>query len=491
MARGLGASGFGDLNFLLASFVAIGQLLDLGTSSAFYTFISKRQRSRAFAVLYLAWMGIQFVATIIVVGLLFPGNIVERIWVGHGRPIVLLAFVSSFLMTQLWGMVSQLGEATRKTVLIQMASVAQAVVHLSAIALLIYLHRLTVSIIMWLLVGEYLVLAFVLGPKLLQRNLNTQFAEVDTYGRVVKEFAVYCAPLVIYGWVGFLYAFADRWLLQRFGGAEQQGFFAVGQQVASISLIATTSILRVFWKEVAEARERKDHTRVRKLYSSVSRSLYFVGAAISCLFIPYSREILIRTVGITYEGAWLCLALMFLYPVHQSLGQIQGTFFYASEDTKSYARIGLLTMGISIPATYFVLAPRSAALAGLGLGAVGLAIKLVVLQIVGVNLQGYVIARTNGWTYEYAYQVIVLGTLLGLAWVCKWASGAMLGLTPSLGNPLSLMLFGGLLYASLLLALIYLKPEIAGISRMETNWVLGVPARWLLKHRTAEAVAKR
>src|SRR5881628_994812 len=56
IARGLGASGYGDLNFLLGSFAAISQLLEMGTSSAFYTFISQRRRSRAIVTLYLCWV---------------------------------------------------------------------------------------------------------------------------------------------------------------------------------------------------------------------------------------------------------------------------------------------------------------------------------------------------------------------------------------------------------------------------------------------------
>ena len=39
VARALGASRYGDLTFLLASFVAIGSLADMGSSSAFYTFL--------------------------------------------------------------------------------------------------------------------------------------------------------------------------------------------------------------------------------------------------------------------------------------------------------------------------------------------------------------------------------------------------------------------------------------------------------------------
>jgi O-antigen/teichoic acid export membrane protein len=479
IARGLGASSYGDLNFLLGSFAAISSLLDLSTSSAFYTFISKRQRSRKFILLYSTWMGFQFVLTVLAVGLLLPATVIDRIWLGHGRGMVLLAFAASFLMTQLWGMVSGLGEATRKTVMVQIAAVTQAVVHMGLIAFVMFSGWLTVPVILCLLAGEYLLLALVLGPMWLRWNIAEESSAEDNYRAVFREFAVYCTPLIVYGCVGFLYVFADRWLLQRFGGAEQQGFFAIGQQVANISLIATTSILRVFWKEVAEALHRQDHKRVRALYGSVSRSLFFVGASISCLLIPYSREILTRTVGIGYDRAWPCLAIMFLYPVHQSLGQIQGTFFYASEDTKSYARIGLLTMALSIPISYFILAPRSAAIGGLGLGAVGLAIKMVLLQIVGVNLQVYVIARTHGWAYDFTYQAVVLATLLGSAWACKWASTWMLTFAGSIASPVKVMVLGSLLYCGLMLLLLYGRPAVAGATREDAKHLLAGTMRWL------------
>ncbi len=479
IARGLGAASYGDLNFLLGSFAAISGLLDLSTSSAFYTFISKRHRSRTFLLLYLAWMGVQFLLTVVAVGLLLPASVIDRIWLGHGRGIVLLAFAASFLMNQLWGMVSGLGEATRRTVVVQIAAVAQAVVHIGLVGFAMLSGWLTVPTIFCLLASEYLILALVFGPIWLRWNLAEDASAPDSYRTVFREFAVYCTPLIVYGCVTFLYTFADRWFLQRFGGAEQQGFFSVGQQVANISLIATTSILRVFWKEVAEALHRQDYERVRLLYGSVSRSLFFVGAAVSCLLIPYTREILTSTVGAGYGRAAACLAIMLLYPIHQSLGQIQGTFFYASEDTKSYARIGLLTMALSIPVTYFILAPRSAAVAGLGLGAVGLAIKMVLLQIVGVNLQIYVIARTHRWRYDFSYQAVVLATLLGSAWVCKWASAWSLALAGSVASPAKIIVLGSLLYCVLMLLLLYGRPAVAGATREDARHLVVGTVRWL------------
>ena len=48
IARGLGASGYGDLTFLLGSFAAINLVLDFGSSHAFHTLVSARPRGPVF-----------------------------------------------------------------------------------------------------------------------------------------------------------------------------------------------------------------------------------------------------------------------------------------------------------------------------------------------------------------------------------------------------------------------------------------------------------
>ena len=55
LARGLGPASYGDFAFLMGSFVAIKTLLDLGTSSAFYTFLSQKPRGSYFILIYIIW----------------------------------------------------------------------------------------------------------------------------------------------------------------------------------------------------------------------------------------------------------------------------------------------------------------------------------------------------------------------------------------------------------------------------------------------------
>jgi O-antigen/teichoic acid export membrane protein len=485
IARGLGPAGYGELNFLLGSFTAIGQLFDMGTSSAFYTFVARRPRGRTFFLAYGAWIVFQFVAEVLAVGLILPPGAVERIWLGHARESILLALVTSFLTNQIWLLLSQLTEAVRKTVAIQIASVAQASVHLLLIAGATHWGWLTVSSVMWLLAGEFGVLALILAPRLVGYNYAPRAEERDDIRTVIKEFAGYCAPLVMYSWVGFAYAFADRWLLQRFGGSEQQGFFAIGQQFANISLIATSSVLRVFWKEIAEAGERGDHDRIHSLYRSVSRGMYWAAAWASCLLIPYSRVILHWSAGPSYDAAWVALSILFLYPIHQSLGQITGTFFYASGKTDRYAKIGMAMMLISIPVSYFLLAAPSAPIPGMGLGAVGLALKMVVLQAIGVNLMAYTIARMNGLTFEWFYQGGVVVLLLILGWASAWAAGILLTLARAPDAPVLRIGLGVCIYVAGTLGLILAVPGLTGLTRDQLRVALGGADWRRATHKTA------
>src|SRR5205085_11226320 len=106
--------------------------------------------------------------------LLAPDAFIARVWLGHDRGIVLLAFAATFIMTQIWGAVGQMGEALRKTVVVQMAGAAQALIHTALIAFLAATGRLNVPVIMVILAGEYLAIAWLLAPGFVRKNMQQQ-----------------------------------------------------------------------------------------------------------------------------------------------------------------------------------------------------------------------------------------------------------------------------------------------------------------------------
>lgn len=473
IARALGPSDFGDFNFLLTSFLSIGQLLDMGTSTAFYTFISRRKRASSFYAYYAGWMAVQFALALLLATLLLPEFLRQKIWLGHGREIVVLSLFAGFGMNQLWQAVSQAGESIRATVTVQAYNILISLVYILTILVAIRLDALSVSSLFVFIAVEFAFFAFLLARRL--RGELVEGGGGPGFKEVFNEFKAYCYPLAGYSVVSFVYSFADNWLLQRFAGATEQGFYAIGYRFTFLSSIAVASMLQVLWKEVAEAVERHDLDGIRELSRKMSRAVYFLTAALSCFLVPFSREVIVWLVGPSYEGAALCMAIMLFFPVIQAVGQVSYTVLLASGHTVLYRNFGIIYMLISIPVTYFVIAtPKGAyfGIPGLGLGATGLALKMVALGYIGTNVIVYLIARLYKWKFDFLYQLAVVALFVPAAFASKfvtvWFLEALLG---EVSTP-TLLSGSMLIYAGGTAAIIYLLPELTGLRREDMRALL-------------------
>ncbi len=105
IARALGPDEYGNFSFLLGSFISLGSLVDMASSSAFYTFISQRPRGRKFYY-YSGWITLQLLILLLLV-LFLPDAIRQKIWLGHPLNLVVLALLASFTMNQLWRLGAQ------------------------------------------------------------------------------------------------------------------------------------------------------------------------------------------------------------------------------------------------------------------------------------------------------------------------------------------------------------------------------------------------
>lgn len=467
VARGLNPSGYGDYTFLLGSFTALRSLMDMGSSSAFYTFMSKRSRPTQFYLLYFIWLTVQFVIPLAFIAALMPQAVIQKIWLGHDRGTILLAFGASFMQQQVWQTISQIGESARKTVRVQIIGMVVVFIHLALVSMLMLYGRMSGTLIFCCLIGEYLLAAIWSFWYLRDKEQVDQvpFSLVDT----LQEYNKYCKPLIIAAWAGFVYEFADRWLLQRFGGAGQQGYYQIAYQFSAVSLLATNSILNIFWKEIAEAHDRGNDERVASVYRKVNRGLVMLGAIVSGLLIPWTEQIVRVFLGQSYVMAVPVLMIMFLYPIHQSMGQISGTMFLASGYTNAYMVICLAVMLVSLPITYLVQAPQAGYIVpGLGLGATGMALKMVLLNTASVNIQAWIIARYRKWKFDWTYQLVGIGSVICLGFMAKLVVGFFCDLSEQDAFSLVLpFLVAALLYAFAVAGLIWTMPWLIGMTETE------------------------
>ncbi len=457
VARGLGPEQFGVMAFLLGTFAAIRQLFDAGSSSAFFTFISQRNRSLRFVGWYFCWLAVQFFITLLAVGLLFPSAWIEIIWRGEQRSLVVLAFLVSYIQSTLWSAALQIAESQRLTFNVQLVSVSVALTHFLLVALIWWLGWLTVNTIFMILIVEWVVAIVVMAKQL---RFPLSLTDVDTPKSILFEFWRYCLPLLPYSWFGFAYEFLDRWLLQKYAGSVEQAYYAVAYQFGTIAGIATASILNIFWKEIAEAHHQNNTSRVAILYRKITRGLFFISAIVAGFLALWTHELLQLLLGTQYVGGAITLTIMLFYPLHQSIGQIVGTMAYATGRVSGYVTLNMVFMTLSMIVTYLMLAPADESVPGLGGGSIGLSIKMVLMQFFQVSVLSFYLSRSLKISFDWLYQPITIITCISFGFSSKILSNLIF---ESDGYLVFNMAFSALIYVVLIIALLIKFPDWIGV----------------------------
>jgi len=413
IARGLQPEMYGTYAFLLTVAVSVCSLLDMGVSKAFYTFISKKAQSKSFFMYYFLWMLVQFLVAVSCIYVIIPDSLISIVWKGNSKELAALSFIAVFFQVNVWQVISYVGESFRKTYRVQSLSVAIAVIHLILIFIVYWLDVMQLKIIYYLIIVEF-ILAIGVSYIILKVNFSSL---ITTPEECFRQYWVYCKPLIPYVWLGVLSEFADAWLLQHYGGSIEQAYYSVAVQFSLVSLMATTSILKILWKEVAEANENGDKQKIYQVYDKATHILFVFSAVVSGFLIPWANEILTLLFGSAYVGGVVVMSIMLLYPIHQSLGQIVGVMFMALEMTKVYVIINSVILISGIITAYFILAPSDAIVPGFGLASNGLALKMVLLQIIGVNLSMWWLKKNNKLPHNLLFQFLSMSLFLILGYL--------------------------------------------------------------------------
>ena len=464
IAKGLGPVEFGNFNFLLGSFIAIRQLIYLCTSTAFFTFISQKKQSKLFYLIYFGWQLAQLIIVLIIISAIFPQTWITYIWQGQNNHMILIAFIASFMLNHVWYTTTSIAESIRKSIMIQFINMVIMIFHFTIVYYLVNISTISIELIFYLISGEY-VIAIIISSYILRTKIQFEKSSIKSFNEIFHEYYLYCTPLILLAFISFGYHFADRWFLQKFSGAMEQGLYAISSKFAMVSLIATASIINIFWKEIAEAFENKNYNRIKDLYKSTTRGLFFVSVFIACLVIPWSEKIIIIFLGDKYLAATVPLTIMFFYPIHQSLGQINGTTFMAIGMTRESVIIGNIFLLLSIPIVFLLLAPQSYKIPGLGLGAKGVAIKMIGLQLIAVNVQSFYLSYRLKFKYDWIYQPVNISIFLFLSYTLKTHIPSIFSRIYGEGNLIIMSLVILILYSIFSVLYVYLFPAMVGQSR--------------------------
>jgi O-antigen/teichoic acid export membrane protein len=461
--RMLGPAAYGNFSFLSTFFNQVVSFFDSGLSSGFYSKLSQRPHelglSRFFAGLTAIVSGLVILAVLIVFGLQFD----QGLWPGQEARTIWLAVIWG-LLTWYTQIINKVMDAYGLTVPGEIVRFQQKVLGLGLILLMFWLQRFSLAefflyqyaILVFLGISWWLVLRRN-GLALLPR-IRLAFEQAKGYSR---EFYAYSAPLILIAFVGLVNNVQDRWFLQSFAGSVEQGFYGLSYQVGALCFLVSGSMTPLFWREIAKAFGEQNHDKMRSMLKRYLPLLYAIAAFLAVFVTVQAGKVTALVGGDDFQRAAVPISLMALYPMHQTYGQLGGTFLLAIGQTRLYRNLSIGMTVVDLLLTYWLLAP--ARLFGLGLGATGLAIKMIFVNFVAVNIQMWFICRFMRLPFRYflAHQIYSAVLLASIAWLSAAAADLFIP------NTLVSFVISGILYTLGCAGLVCLLPAIVGMSRTE------------------------
>lgn len=465
--RGLGPKAYGDFSFLSDFFSQLMPIFSLNTSMAFYTKLSQRRNEFALISFYSQFTAMAFISLFIFVYGTQMTGLSKVFWPDQRMSYVYMACVWMGLVwiTQL---LIRVADAYGLTVSTEIARICQKCLGLLVVSTLFFMGQLSLTTFFFY---HYAILLFLIillvaiiyrkGPSL--HTWRLQKAQITGY---IKELYTYSNPLFVYGLFGAIVGIFDRWLLQEYAGSVQQGFFGLSFRICVVCFLFTNAMTSLFTREMAIAYGNGDRRQMARLFRRYVPLLYSIAAFFGCFLSLQAEKVSYIFGGNQFAGATTAMMIMALYPIHLTYGQLNGSVFYASGQTKLYRNIGMIQYLLGLPITYFLLAPVENF--GLNAGATGLALKFVLVNVIIVNVQIFFNTRFMGLRFMryIVHQIMSVACLLGVAAISILVIDKGLGLHDKV--VLSFFL-SGVLYTLMVAILGYAKPVLFGLQRRDIH----------------------
>ena len=208
-------------------------------------------------------------------------------------------------------------------------------------------------------------------------------------------------PLFVYSFFTLIVEFADRSIIQFIGGNEQQAYFGIASRFSVIAFMLSSSINPLIFREFSRASVEKNTKKLASIISNFMILLFISSAVIGIFLAVNANDILNLFYGDLFAKATIVFALMCIYPLQQSFGQLLNMLFFSTENIRSYRNIAIASTVLGMLLTYFLLMPHS--YGGLEMSGTGLAIKRLITQFFGVTVSLFFFGRRLNFSAKKIY----------------------------------------------------------------------------------------
>jgi O-antigen/teichoic acid export membrane protein len=454
--RALGPKHFGDYSFLTNVYTQVINFLDMRASTCLYIKLSQNKEDRNIIPFY-SLFGILIIIILLISTWIITSNqsMMNNLLPDQERLFVYMAVVLTMIMF-IQEQLSKIMDSYGLTVFCEKNRLYMRVANL--LLIVVYFYFLTLNLKIYFLLNIISWILFILIILYYLKKINVVFSPVKD-SLVIKEYAKvfshYCAPLVAYMIIGFLSDYFDRWILQKYGGSIQQGYYAFAFNISNISMIAVSSIFILFTRELSVSFGKNDIRSLAKLFDAYVPSLYLFVTYLSCFFFFQADNIIHMFGGESYKSASFALKILSIYPLVSTYSMMSGSIIYATERTVIFRNLSLILAPLGALTSIILISP----IVGMNLGAAGLGIKNLSVEFISVVVILFINARYLNVSFKkYFYQIIYIPVIF--LFIALVSSGILrLFGFMNYGILLSILIFGTI-YSVMSVSVVYCYPSL-------------------------------
>ena len=460
--KAIGPVAYGQFVYLQQFFTKVIGFLDSGSSIAFFTKLSAKPERKELISFYFYYS----ILVIFVLSLFFGaldqiGDIqfwfpnIDKKFIYWGMGFGFLTWFSQLCI--------KISDAYALTITVELIKITYKVLSLFLLIYLVfflnfdllkyfYFHIITLSFFIALVV--YL---FITNNIITVQSISFEYLKFKS---IFVEFFAYCSPLFIYSLAGLSVGLFDIWLLQSLSGSVETGFYGIAYSLAAMCFIFTGAMTPIITREFSKSFEQNNLRAMGKLFDRYIPMLYSVAAYFSVFIAFQSENVLAIFADTEFENAKSVLVVMAFYPIHQTYGQLSGSIFYSTGKTAQYRNIGLIAMLVGFLLTLLFVYVFE-------LNALGLAFKMVISQIIGVNIQLYFNVKfLNLNIYKFLWhQVYAAGFFI--------AAAGLSTISVQVSSPLISFIVSGLVYTFFTIMALIFYPRLFSVAPKEMKHLIG------------------
>ena len=456
----LGTQAYGEFSYLFQFFTRLYGFISAGSPTAFFTKLSANPYRKnlvgfylfvVIAILFVVFLSVYLVNVLGFRNIVFPD--IEK------ESYIYLSLLFLFL-TFLFDIYLKISDAYVLTTSVEIVKIVYKLVYtISLIGVIQYFYFDLDIYLIFNIVATSLFLIATSSLFIKKGVFSKEIFQNIQFSSTSKEFLEYIAPLFVTNSISIAIGFFQIWLLQKFGGAEESGYYGLAYQIGIMSFLFTSAMTQIITREFSKSFGEGDIETIRRLFLRYVPMLYSISAFFSLFVLFQAENVISLFTDDRFLEAVPVVMVMSFYPIHQTYGQLSTSLFYATERTKKYRNISLVSqtimLGLSILFIYF-----------LNLGAVGLGLTMVIGQLIGTNLQ--LVDNSKYLNMDYLYlvrhQIISILLFLTISYIASLFS--------MFQSPLVNFLFSGVVYLGLVGVAIYLYPDVLSLKKEELSRIM-------------------